>query len=222
MIPVLAAALAIPEDRRHAELHRPAPHLSMGKHLRQAYHRTLHGHRPILRENVAREPDTELEKSLAQRLDGCQNVFVDAGARLGMHARFLFEPENYPESTFVQVFDEQFGPAEKRQKTTCAIEFEPNPKHRARHEALVKAYAKVGWRVIYAPYGISDVRSELTFYTEEGTNNRGFSTNEFDYDDPSEFNVTSIDLAAFLHHLDKRSGTYPNHPNKLGKVVLKL
>ena len=76
--------------------------------------------------------------------------------------------------------------------------------------------------MIYAPYGISDVRSELTFYTEEGTNNRGFSTNEFDYDDPSEFNVTSIDLAAFLHHLDKRSGTYPNHPNKLGKVVLKL
>lgn len=253
MLPVLTAALAVPEDTLHNDLHRPAPHFSMGRHLGKdphlAMHRTLHGHRPLVKADAKAttagvEVDDELERSLASQLDGCQNVFVDAGANIGMHARFLFEPEIYPDSTFVQVFDEQFGPIESRRKTTCAIEFEPNPRHRRRHELLRENYAEVGWRVIYAPYGISDARSVLTFYAADGGRDDewGFTTNKNEYENEygygvDEFNVTSIDFAAFLRHLQGRAGSASGHakqrsrgakghepgePAHLGKVVVRL
>ena len=88
-----------------------------------------------------------------------------------MHARFLFEPQAYPDSTFVSVFDKYFGAADQRGKTTCAIEFEPNPMHAARHEKLSAAYAKVGWRVVFAPYAVSDAAGQLTFFDNDGGDN---------------------------------------------------
>ena len=47
----------------------------------------------------------------ASQLDGCYHVFVDAGANIGIHTRFLFEPSKFPRSSFRKVFDKYFGAA---------------------------------------------------------------------------------------------------------------
>ena len=47
----------------------------------------------------------------ASPLDGCYHVFVDAGANIGIHTRFLFEPSKFPRSSFRKVFDKYFGAA---------------------------------------------------------------------------------------------------------------
>lgn len=30
--------------------------------------------------------------------DGCHHVFIDVGSNIGVHARFLYEPDRYPDS----------------------------------------------------------------------------------------------------------------------------
>ena len=97
--------------------------------------------------------------------DGCANVFVDAGANIGVHTRFLFEPERYRHSLFVHTFTRVFGSIDRRANTTCSIGFEPNPKHVARHEALQRAYAQKGWRYTFIPAALGTSSGELTFYT---------------------------------------------------------
>ena len=92
-------------------------------------------------------------------------VFVDAGANIGVHTRFLFEPERYRHSLFVHTFTHVFGSIDRRANTTCSIGFEPNPKHVARHEALQRAYAQKGWRYTFIPAALGTSSGELTFYT---------------------------------------------------------
>ena len=99
--------------------------------------------------------------------DGCANVFVDAGANIGVHTRFLFEPERYRHSLFVHTFTRVFGSIERRANTTCSIGFEPNPKHAARHVALQRAYAQKGWRYTFVPAALGTSSGELTFYTND-------------------------------------------------------
>ena len=42
--------------------------------------------------------------------DGCYHVFLDVGSNIGIHGRFLFEPQKYPDSTSsVATFDREFG-----------------------------------------------------------------------------------------------------------------
>ena len=96
-------------------------------------------------------------------LDGCWHVFLDAGANIGIHSRFLFEPERFPKSQFRIVFDTYFG-ADRDAHTTCAVSFEPNPTHRAYHQHQAKQYAARGWR--YAPMdtAVGPRAGNLTFY----------------------------------------------------------
>jgi len=177
----------------------------------------LHGHRGLVL------ADKEHEKQLAAKLQDCKNIFIDAGANIGMHARFLFEPEQYPESTFVRVFDEQFGPVEQRGSSVCAIEFEPNPEHATRQTKLSAAYEKVGWRVVFAPYAVGDATSVLTFYDNDGGSNEGVGFGVQDRSgqagkvpDAMPINVTSIDFPYFVQLLSERKDA------SSGKVVIKM
>ena len=53
------------------------------------------------------EPNVEKKTSLG---DGCYHVFIDVGSNIGMHARFLFEPDKFPRSkTSVAALQQQFG-----------------------------------------------------------------------------------------------------------------
>lgn len=161
--------------------------------------------------------------SVLQQLDGCHNVFLDLGANIGIHARFLFEPHKYPSvdpngakpHPYASVFDEIFG-TERNLSVTCAFEFEPNPRHTDRHLMMQQAYARQGWRYVYAPFGVSNAPGELSFFRNAqvggarkrpwwGDRNEewSFSTMQLD---PKErpVIVPSIDIGALLLRVGAR------------------
>ena len=76
--------------------------------------------------------------------DGCYHIFLDVGSNIGIHARFLYEPDRYPESkSSVKAFSKEFGyPRDNRDY--CVFSFEPNPKFEQRHLDLQEAYRAVG------------------------------------------------------------------------------
>ena len=69
--------------------------------------------------------------------DGCYHVFLEVGSNVGIHGRFLFEPQKYPNAKEAHgIFNEHFGPRDIRDnRNTCVFAFEPNPTHNVRHFA---------------------------------------------------------------------------------------
>lgn len=110
--------------------------------------------------------------------DGCYHVLLDVGANIGIHARFLFEPDLYPESkTSVATFAKEFG-SQRDNHDYCVFSFEPNPKFEQRHLALEKAYAEMGWRYTPIFAGASNEDGNFTFFhthMEKAEQETGFS-----------------------------------------------
>ncbi len=96
--------------------------------------------------------------------DGCYHVFLDVGSNIGIHARFLYEPDLYPESaSSVPRFAAEFGyPRDNRDY--CVFSFEPNPKFERRHREMEEAYRAMGWRYTPVIAGASDADGNFTFY----------------------------------------------------------
>ena len=96
--------------------------------------------------------------------DGCHHVFIDVGSNIGVHARFLYEPDRYPDSKkSVKAFAKEFGyPRDNRDY--CIFAFEPNPKFEQRHLNLETAYTAMGWH--YKPFmaGASNADGNFTMY----------------------------------------------------------
>lgn len=112
-------------------------------------------------------PVTVMQQRQAKKLaDGCYHVFVDAGANIGMHARFLLEPSLYPKAWIARkFFHAHFGPEELRDnRDFCVFAFEPNPSHTKRHVEMKDAYAAMGWRYHFFSAGVGDKDGHLTFY----------------------------------------------------------
>ncbi|KAL9178533.1 hypothetical protein ACHAXT_001871 [Thalassiosira profunda] len=108
--------------------------------------------------------------------DGCYHIFLDVGANIGVHTRFLYQPELYPKAVRArEIFDQQFG-ASRNNSDFCSFGFEPNPAHAERHARLASAYNGQGWRYSYVNAGVSDEDGNLTFYhnQDEGQNEWGF------------------------------------------------
>eukprot|EP00977_Amphora_coffeiformis_P028200 scaffold34878_cov183-Amphora_coffeaeformis.AAC.2 len=107
--------------------------------------------------------------------DGCHHVFLDVGANLGVHGRFLLEPDKYPKAKMAhRIFARNFGYSHSNNSSAlyhnadsrdfCIFAFEPNPAHHTRHRTLSQAYAALGWRYHLIPKGVSDEESVLKFY----------------------------------------------------------
>src|SRR3989338_9329691 len=93
--------------------------------------------------------DSTIESPL---LDGCYHIYLDIGANTGVHARKLFEPEKYPNSPYLPMFNNAFGDVEFRRNHTCAIGFELNPLHQDHLNNLQHSYNSKGWRThFFAP-----------------------------------------------------------------------
>lgn len=110
--------------------------------------------------------------------DGCYHVFLDVGANVGVHGRFLFEPEQYNETRVAgDIFNEEFG-RQRDNRDFCVFAFEPNPAHKKRLEQVETAYKAMGWRYEFIPAGISDQEGNMTFYHlhDERFNEWGFTT----------------------------------------------
>lgn len=110
--------------------------------------------------------------------DGCYHILLDVGANIGIHARFLFEPDLYPDSkTSVATFAKEFG-SQRDNRDYCVFSFEPNPKFEQRHLALEKAYAEMGWRYTPIFAGASNEDGNFTFFhthMEKAEQETGFS-----------------------------------------------
>ena len=167
--------------------------------------------------------DADVEALLAAQLKGAcaGGIFIDAGANIGMHARFLFEANHYPESLYQKVFDANFGAA---RDNVCAVEFEPNLDHRQRLERLSAAYNAHGWNTIYAPFGVWDTRGNLTFYHNNGAKNAmeevSFGSENVDHNgnalpDARPVVLQTIDLARFLTLIEQQQ-----QPQR--RVVIKM
>jgi hypothetical protein len=119
------------------------------------------------------------ENANKERLaDGCYHVFLDVGANIGVHGRFLFEPEKYPKTKIAaNLFDNEFG-RKRDNRDFCAFAFEPNPAHRARLEKVASAYRSMGWRCEFIPVAVGDQDGMMTFHhmNDEKKNEWGFTS----------------------------------------------
>ena len=102
---------------------------------------------------------------LVQLGQTCTKIFIDAGSNLGVHGRFLYEPDKYPGNLFSKIFRKHFFPdSTYNPQEICVMAFEPNPKHAAKQESIQEAYRRKGWRYFYLPFAISDGDGTLQFY----------------------------------------------------------
>ena len=141
--------------------------------------------------------------------DGCYHVFLDVGSNVGVHGRFLFEPEKYPNANIAHgIFDEHFGSPDTRvNKDICVFTFEPNPAHKERQLQLHTAYDKMGWRYYPLAVGVGDKVGHITFYHQDGgaNNEWGFGAFPRRGRENGAVNVTSIRLSSWLtEHIEDR------------------
>lgn len=166
--------------------------------------------------------------------DGCRHVYVDVGSNVGVQIRKLFEPSLYSDAPVQKHFQQQFGSQAERRRDTCAVGFEPNPRHAARLEALAKRYSQRGWRTTFFLGTAAGPRVGYTWLSGVGSAGpnyaalgaqvaaqRLFSTAELARRDSlsdSGVLVRVIDLAAFysVHVMMRRAVPTRGH------VVMKL
>jgi len=167
--------------------------------------------------------------------DGCYHIFLDVGANIGVHTRFLFEPKLYPRAEKAHaIFDKEFG-KERSNLDFCSFGFEPNPIHVERHRQLEAAYKSMGWRYHFVHAAASDDSGNMTFYhsgADEKQHEWGFTENTRYFDRESNKDnagrraehVPMIRLATWIRDniLDRELpavyGNYESGP----KVVMKF
>ena len=132
--------------------------------------------------------------------DGCYHIFLDVGSNIGVHTRFLYEPDLYPDAkTSISIFEKEFG-VHRNNTDFCAFGFEPNPAHENRHKMLMNEYDKMGWRYYYIQAGVSDEDGYITFYRQgdQAYEEWGFTSNHDIQSNNGLVNVSTIRLATWL------------------------
>jgi hypothetical protein len=162
--------------------------------------------------------------------DGCYNVFVDVGANIGVHTRFMYEPLKYPKADSASIFNTHFGTGNERDnRDFCAFGFEPNPEHKQRHLKLQAVYKAMGWKYYPIIAGVSDQAGNLTFYhmNDEAQKEWGFNAiqPQVGGEEKDLVTVPVVRLAEFLmDEIRDREmpstvyGKYPRGP----RVIMKM
>jgi hypothetical protein len=121
--------------------------------------------------------------------DGCYNILIDVGGNVGVHGRFLFEPEKYPDSfSSVQLFRDEYG-VERNNLDYCVFVIEANPQHWKRLDIISDAYSKLGWNYHVIKAAASDKNGNMTFYHQgydDNQNNEWGFSNVHDYQKRNE------------------------------------
>lgn len=143
-----------------------------------------------------------LDRLNSQKLaDGCYNIFLDVGANIGVHGRFLFEPESYPNATKARaMFDRAFG-ANRDNRHFCVFAFEPNPVHRQRLKLLERVYMMMGWRYHPIFVGVSDEDGQMRFYNraDKEHNDWGFgATRKIADEKVAAISIPVVRLASWI------------------------
>ncbi|KAL7538624.1 hypothetical protein ACHAWF_006154 [Thalassiosira exigua] len=161
--------------------------------------------------------------------DGCYHIFLDGGANIGVHGRFLLEPHKYPDAELAHlIFSNIFGPPEKRDnRDFCIFEMEANPSHYQTLKEKEKAYAKMGWRYKAMNVGLSDRDGTMPFYRRNDNQKEewGFSIRKY-FDDAEQVDVPIIRFSSWLkEHVLVRSiptKVYGEYNQKGPVIVAKL
>ena len=146
--------------------------------------------------------------------DDCYHVFLDVGANVGVHGRFLLEPHKYPDTERSgDLFQEEY--ALKDNRNVCVFEFEANHRHWPRLDEISEAYAKMGWRYHVIHAAVSDQEGTTTFF-HQGSRDEQF--NEWGFSGAKKFNknkggeggfevtVPTVRLAEWINfHIHERS-----------------
>ena len=117
--------------------------------------------------------EASVYEDLPKWLPGCEKIFLDLGANIGVTVKKLFEPENYPKSPALLFFDKSYGhqwlheSINRFPKRLCALGFEPNPKHQKRLKELEARYSQKNWNVHFFPLAVSNGNGNVTFYTTD-------------------------------------------------------
>ena len=160
--------------------------------------------------------------------DGCFHVFLDVGANIGVHGRFLFEPEKYPKARVAKsIFDGEFG-SERDNRDICSFEFEPNPAQRQKLESRSSAYRAMGWRYEYIQAAAGDFDGYIDFHHNNDSVNEewGFSVKNLVKGDAVREKVPVLRLSSWIqHHVTERM--IPPSPfgaklNQTPTVVMKM
>lgn len=115
-------------------------------------------------EAVSNAPPALVNRRKKRLADGCYNVFIDVGANIGVHTRFLYEPEKYPRTKAAAAhFAQHFG-LDRDNRDYCSFAFEPNPTHKERHLEIQAAYERMGWHYYPIFAGAGDADGNMTFY----------------------------------------------------------
>ena len=169
--------------------------------------------------------------------DGCRHVFLDLGANIGVHNRFLFEPGQYPRTAMQKVFDGAFGDAKFRQQGSaasgiCAFAFEANPAHAERLKRLETCYRRRGFFLkVFVPVAVADNQNETLVFERKLHDNavmwggRVLPKSQaltFGQDTLSEFTeVPAFSIVEFIKkHVQHRE--YDRSGRGAGTVVVKM
>jgi len=168
------------------------------------------------------------ERREARLGDGCYNIYLDVGANVGVHGRFLFEPEKYQSSSHsVALFAKEYGKV-RDNRNYCVFEFEANSKHWPRLRQISDSYAQMGWRYHVIEAAVSDEEGNTTFFhqgtADERRNEWGFSgATSFNKTGGWEVNVSTIRLSQWInHHIHERivpEQTYNNATTRTTPIL---
>ena len=147
--------------------------------------------------------------------DGCRNVYLDVGGNIGVQVRKLFEPDRYvcagvhklscEKNHFERRFERHFGNRSSRARTTCAIGFEPNPRHAPRLGELARRYNALGFRTTYLLAAVGVSNASLQFEGGRWMSELEMAAKLTANRNDNGYDVPVIDLAEFiLHHVHGR------------------
>lgn len=161
--------------------------------------------------------------------DGCRHVYLDVGSNIGVQVRKLYQPELYPNSPVLEIFDKVFGGNTTRTKKTehsglCSFAFEAHPSHTEHLTNLSKCYQKAGWRAVwFTPVAVAAYDGNISFFTQH-TFRMEVAASIFDFSQQKDkLIIPAYDLARFVRE-EISERIYP--PAKEGDlppaVVMKL
>lgn len=178
---------------------------------------------------IATDGFTPSEQHRERKLgDGCFHIFLDVGANMGVHGRFLLEPQKYPLAIeSAKIFNEYFG-ADRDNRDICVFEFEPNPRHKEKLFQNAKAYEAMGWRYHVIPSGVAMAEGVLTFYSRKGGYQDDFRVERPPRGASTVVNATVINFSSWLHQniFDRQipSTTFGSYTGKqaIPKILMKM
>jgi len=165
--------------------------------------------------------------------DGCRYVYLDVGANIGVHNRFLFEPASYMKKDATAALFDDYFPADRRRPDVCAFAFEPSKKHKQRLHDLQKAYERQGWRLTVLPVAAGISNTQLTFYSNPdpldlgfgiagfSNSTHNFGNHTFKLPDSTPMIIDAIDFASWVNsHIHQRRVPPARLPNDPPEAVL--